>query len=321
MTPARVTVLGASGFVGSAVVAALSREPIALRAVARRPCAVPGEGRAEVEVRTADLTVAGELRAAVAGSDAVLHLLLPSAGWRAEGEESEQVNVGIMRDLVRCLRDRDTPPVVVFAGSVSQLGPPVRLPIDGSEPDHPEGAYDLQKQAAERMLKDATATGVMRGISLRLPTVYGSGPGAGCADRGVLATMARRALAGEPLTVWRDGAMTRDLVHVQDAAAAFVAALRHPAALGGRHWVIGTGRGERLRDVFAAVADAVSARNGRPPVPVLPVAPPGQASRTDLSGVVVDPFAFTAVTGWRARTPLRAGLDRMVAALAEERAA
>jgi nucleoside-diphosphate-sugar epimerase len=143
-----VTVLGASGFVGSAVVAALAGDPVVIRAVARRPCAVTSRGRAAIEVRTADLTVAEEVRAAVAGSDAVVHLLLPVAGWRADGAEAERVNVGVMRDLIRCVRTsgqpaRREPPVVVFAGSVSQAGPVSRLPIDGSEPDRPEGAYDL----------------------------------------------------------------------------------------------------------------------------------------------------------------------------------
>jgi nucleoside-diphosphate-sugar epimerase len=309
-----VTVLGASGFVGSAVVAALAARPVTVRAVARRPCAA----RAGVEVWTADLTDAGLLRAAVAGSDAVVHLLLPSAGWRAESEESERVNVGVMRDLVACLRSR-RPPVVVFAGSVSQAGTPPRLPIDGSEPDRPESVYDRQKQAAELMLKAATWAGDLRGISLRLATVYGNGPDGRCGDRGVLATMARKALAGESLTVWGDGSTQRDLVHVADVATAFAAALAHPDSLSGRHWVIGTGNGQRLRDTFTAVADSVAARTGRPPVPVVPVPPPPAASPMDLRGVVVDSSAFQAVTGWRAEMPFRAGLDGMVTALARDR--
>lgn len=318
MTRPVVAVLGASGFVGSAVVAALAARPVVLRAVARRPAVVP-DGRAEVVTRSADLTVADELRAAVAGSDAVVHLLLPTGGWRSDGAESERVNVGVMRDLIRCLRAERRPPVVLFAGSVSQAGPVDRLPIDGSEPDRPEGTYDAQKHAAERMLMDATAGGVVRGASLRLPTVYGSGPGPGCADRGVLAAMARRALAGEPITMWGDGAVARDLVHVEDVGSAFRAALDHAGALAGRHWVVGTGEGRPLRDAFRAVADAVARSTGRPPVPIVSMPPPEQALRTDLLDVVVDASAFTAITGWQPLMPWRAGLDRMVAALARAR--
>jgi nucleoside-diphosphate-sugar epimerase len=112
--------------------------------------------------------------------------------------------------------------------------------------------------------------------------------------------------------------MERDLLHVHDVAEAFAAALAHPDALCGRHWAIGTGRSERLRDAFTAVADSVAARSGHPPVPVVSIPPPPAATRTDMSGVVVDSAAFTAVTEWRARVPFRVGLDRMVAALAQE---
>jgi nucleoside-diphosphate-sugar epimerase len=314
-----VTVLGASGFVGSAVVAALATRPVTVRAVARTPVEPPRGG--DVRVLSADLTVADQLRDAVAGSDAVVHVLLPSAGWRADGEESERVNVGVMRDLVRCLRERPAsglPPVVAFAGSVSQAGPLGHALVDGSEPDHPEGSYDLQKQAAEQALTDATRDGVLRGTTLRLPTVYGSGPGFGRADRGVVATMVRRALSGQPLTVWGDGAVLRDLVHVDDVAAAFVAALDSPDALAGRHWVVGSGRGLRLRDIFTAVADAVSVWTGSPPVPVESVPAPETALRTDASGVVVDSSAFAAVTGWQARTSWGTGLARLVAAVADD---
>ena len=309
-----VTVLGASGFVGSAVVAALAARPVTVRAVARRAC----PARDGVEVRTADLTDPDQVRAVVAGSDAVVHLLLPSAGWRAEGAESERVNVGVMRDLIACVRADRRRPVVLFAGSVSQAGPTPGLPIDGSEPDRPDSVYDRQKQTAESLLKAATRAGDLRGISLRLSTVYGCVAGERCADRGVLATMTRKALVGEPLTVWDGGAMERDLIHVTDVAEAFAAALAHPDALSGRHWVIGTGRGERLRDAFAAVAASVATRTGRPPVPVVTVPAPAAASSTDLRGVVVDPSAFAAATGWRARVPFRAGLDAAVTALARD---
>jgi nucleoside-diphosphate-sugar epimerase len=316
---ALITVLGASGFVGSALTSALASWPVRLRAVARGRSVVPRDGWADIDVRTADVTDIDELRAAVAGSDAIIHLLLPSAGWRGwDVGEAELVNVRVMHNLMQVLRSepgRTGPPVVVFAGSVSQLGPPPWLPVNGSEPDYPESVFDRQKHTAERILMNATSEGVVKGISLRLPMIYGNGPTTGRPDRGVLANVARRALAGEPVGVWHDGTVERDILHVEDAAAAFVAALDHAESLFGRHWVIGTGRGERLGDVFAAIAEIVSVHIGYQPVPVMSVRPPEQALRTDLSSVIVDSSAFGAITGWRARVPLVAGLERMITTL------
>ncbi|MDH2387871.1 NAD-dependent epimerase/dehydratase [Streptomyces sp. HNM0663] len=316
-----ITVLGASGFVGSAVTRALARRPVRLRAVARRP-SPPAPGPAETTVVTADLTDRAALAEAVAGSDAVVHLLLADGGWRAAETEpgAERVNVGVMRDLVDVLRPGPggTPPLVLYGGAASQVGVAPREPLDGSEPDRPGTAYDLQKLTAEQILKKATAEGRVRGVSLRLPTVFGESAAPGAGDRGVVSAMARRALAGLPLTMWHDGTVRRDLVHVDDVAAAFTAALDHPGPLVGGHWLIGAGRGDRLGDVFRLLAETTSRLTGRPPVAVEAVEPPSHAPATDFRSVTIDSSPFRAATGWHPLIPLPEGVRRTVAALARQ---
>jgi nucleoside-diphosphate-sugar epimerase len=310
--PMRVTVLGASGFVGTAVTAALSRRPWQVRAVARRAAVVPPGAAAEFDVRSVDLTRPGAVQDAVAGADAVVHLVLHESGWRGADEEpaSERTNVRVLEEVIRARRDGSRP-VVVFAGSTSQVGPPPRVPIDGTEPDRPVTAYDRQKLAAEELLRAATAEGVLRGITLRLPTIFGGSAG----DRGVVATMTRRALEGQPLTVWADGAVQRDLLHVDDVAAAFVAALDHADVLAGGRYLLGTGTGVSLLELFGGIAQAVAGHTGRPPVPVVSVPPPPATAATDGHDMVVDASAFRSATGWRPRVPLREGLERTVRAL------
>ncbi len=312
-----ITVLGASGFVGSAVTRALAREPIRLRAVARRRF-TPEPGRAETTVVTADLTDRAALADAVAGSDAVVYLLLADGGWRAaETEEAERVNLGVMRDLVDVLGDAGgPPPLVVYGGAASQVGVPPREPLDGSEPDEPATPYDKQKLAAEQVLKKATVDGVVRGLSLRLPTVFGETATAGANhDRGVVSAMARRALEGQDLTIWGDGTVRRDLVHVEDIAAAFTAALANPDALVGGHWLLGAGRGDQLGEVFRLVAKEMAAQTGQNPVEVTCVEPPSHAPATDLRSVTIDSTPFRAITGWRPEISLPEGVRRTVAAL------
>ena len=298
----RVAVLGGSGFVGSAVASALAGAGFAVRVVARDPGSPPHEA-----VR-ADLTEPGAVAAAVAGADVVLSLVLHtgSGSWRVEPAQAavaEKVNVGIARAAVA------TGLPVVVAGSTSQVGPGAGERIDGSEPDAPDNDYDRQKLAAERIVLAAG------GCCLRLPTVYGPGP----LDRGVVSAMARRALAGEPLTVWGAGDMRRDLVFVDDVAAAFLAAVRNLDALAGRRWLVGSGAGVAVRELFELVARAVAARTGGAPVPVLSVPPPAHAGPMDLRGLVADPAAFTAATGWRAATQLADGVAAVVASIKDNR--
>ncbi|MEU9252764.1 NAD-dependent epimerase/dehydratase [Streptomyces sp. NPDC048270] len=319
-----ITVLGASGFVGSAVTAAFSRLPVRLRAVARRPSNVP-PGAARTEVRTADLTDSRALAAAVDGSDVVVSLVSHSDGWRAAGTGAspESVNVGVMGALVEVLGGRRAdggPPLVLYSGAASQTGLPRAEPIDGSEPDRPETEYDRQKLRAEQLLKAATAAGAVRGVSLRLPTVFGPAAAPGADDRGVVSFMVRRALAGEPLTLWHDGTVRRDLVCVEDVASAFLAAVERPDPLVGGHWLLGSGRGEPLGDVFRTIARLVADRTGRPPVPVLSTPPPAHAPATDFHSVTIDSTAFREATGWQPRVPLEEALRETVAALAGARA-
>ncbi|GAA2246673.1 hypothetical protein GCM10010232_37370 [Streptomyces amakusaensis] len=318
-----VVVLGASGVVGTAVVAALTRRRVRLRAVARRrPMAPAGPHRAvEVELRAADLTDPGELAEAVRGAHAVVNLVKHDGGWRAAEQDpgSERANVGVMRGLLAGLRAdavSGPPPAVVFSATVSQLGVPGPGPMLGSEPDRPVTAYDRQKLAAERLLKEATAEGLVRGVSLRLPTVFGEVPHSPSADQGVVSAMARRALAGQELTMWHDGTVLRELIHVTDVADAVTAALDHADALAGAHWLLGADRSVPLGEVLALVARAAAEHTGRPPVPVVRVTPPADAPEIDFTSVTVDSTPFRNVTGWRPRVPLRTAVKRTVAAQA-----
>jgi reductase EvaE/reductase VcaE len=316
---ARITVLGATGFIGSAVLKTLARQDVQLRAVARKPAVVP-PGPAEIEVVTADVTDREELAKAVDGSDAVIYLLLGDGGWRsAGGGSAERVNVGVMQDLLDVLDSNGgVPPVVVYGGAASQVGVPQREPLDGSEPDKPETAYDRQKLRAERLLVRATAAGRVRGVALRLPTVFGESTPGGGHDRGVVSAMVRRALEEQPLTMWHDGTVRRDLVHVDDIATAFAAALAHPDSLAGRHWLLGAGRGDALGDVFRLIAAVTSELTGAPPVEVVSVEAPSHAPVTDFRSVTIDSSAFRAVTGWRPEIPLPEGIRRTAAALARK---
>jgi nucleoside-diphosphate-sugar epimerase len=318
-----IAVLGASGYVGSAVAMAFSRHPVRLRLVARRLSSIPPGGLARIEACRADLTVTDSLSRIVAGADAVVHLAAYRAGASlrvsADAAAAERVNVGLMHSLTAAIRagKRDgPPPVLVFAGSTLEVGTPATMWINGTEPDEPRTAYGHQKLASEQALKAATAEGSVRGITLRLPTVFGHCAAARTTDQGVVTAMVRRALAGQPLTMWRDGAMARDLLYLDDTARAFVSALDHAGELAGRHWLLGAGRPIQVCDLFTLIADIVSCATGRPPVPVISVQPPAQALVTDFHDVAVDSSAFRTVTGWHPRVSLREGISRTVRALA-----
>jgi nucleoside-diphosphate-sugar epimerase len=168
--------------------------------------------------------------------------------------------------------------------------------------------YDLHKQVAEQYLRWYAEQGIVRGVTLRLANVYGPGPRSSRSDRGILNQMIRRALAGEPLTVYGTGEQVRDYVYVEDAARAFLAAARNGESLTGGCFVIGSGRGHTIDEAMRMIAMRCAARTGIE-VPVRHVEPPGALSPIEQRHFVADTRRFCAATGWHARCTLAEGID------------
>lgn len=323
-----ITVLGSSGLLGTAITRELAARPVRLRLVGRRTTAVPLGARADMEVRTADLTAPRAVADAVEDADAVIHLVAHITGsntWRVSSDDpiAEQVNFGLVRDLVDAVRARRParPPVVLLAGSMSQAGRSSAAGrLNGTELDRPLTTYDRQKLDAEHAIRDASTQGLVRGSTLRLATLYTQGTDAPALDRGVVSAMMRRAFAEQPLTMWHDGSVTRDLVCVDDVARAFLAALDRPEAVTNRSWLVGTGQATSVADLFTAIAMTVSQHTGRSPVPVVSVAPAEHSMPTDVLDFVLDPSRFQQAAGWTARVPLLEGLDNLACAMARDHA-
>lgn len=323
-----ITVLGSSGLVGTAITRELARRPVRLRLVGRRPTTVPDQPRAVIDMRTVDLAVPGAVAEAIDGSDAVIHLVAHISGesnWRVSSNDpvAERINLGLVHDLVAAVRDQRPrrPPVVLLAGSMSQVGKSAKARIDGSEPDQPLTTYDRQKLDAERAILAATEQGLLDGGTLRLATLYTQGTDSPALDRGVVSVMMRKAFAGQPLTMWHDGTVTRDLVCVDDVARAFLAALDRHEHTTGRSWLVGTGQAVSIASLFKMIATTVATHTGRGPVPVTCVPPAEHSMPTDQLDFVLDPSAFQDATGWAPRVSLLEGLDSLAAAMTRDTAA
>ncbi|NKZ01354.1 NAD-dependent epimerase/dehydratase family protein [Nocardiopsis alborubida] len=319
-----IVILGASGFIGTSLVHLLARSPLRLRLVARRATPLPPRPVADIEVRRADITDSSALAETLSGATAVVHLVRhqsETGSWRCSPDDpdGDRVNVGAVRNLLAALeRSSSTPPpVCVLAGSVSQVGLHTGGPLTGAEPDRPTGAYGRQKMAAERLLLEHGERGLLRGVALRMPTVFGPAPVASAPDRGIVTTMVRRGLRGLPLTLWSDGSVVRDLLYIDDAARALASAITHADELAGRHWLVGTGTSTSLSDLFTTISDLAFREGGRRS-PVVSVEPPEHSDPHDFHSFPVDPSAFSSKSGWRAVTSLEDGLERTLRHVAAE---
>ncbi len=89
------------------------------------------------------------------------------------------------------------------------------------------------------------------GVSMRIANPYGPYQLSG-APIGVIAHYLSRFRKGEPLTVWADGEIIRDYIHISDTTSAILSLLDQPDLASGAY-NIGTGKGISLNQIIATL--------------------------------------------------------------------
>ena len=162
---------------------------------------------------------------------------------------------------------------IVFSSSCSVYGTPERVPVDETQAIAPESVYAETKAIVERVLHWYGVVHGLRSVSLRYFNAAGASFDARIGEDWTYALnlipVAIRSLLteGSPLSVYGsdyptpDGTCIRDYIHVDDLAAAHLAAIDYLAAGGESTAVnVGTGVGSSIKQVL----DAIEAVAGRP---------------------------------------------------------
>jgi nucleoside-diphosphate-sugar epimerase len=305
-----VVITGARGYIGSALAERLERAGYALRLVTRVPSL--GLAASTRDMRTywaADLRDCNSWADLLRGADVVVHLSSRTDLRAAEADpfDDEDVNVRPLRALVEAARGMDTVPTIVFASAATIVGPNPQIPVDDGARDNPCSVYDRHKLAGEMILREATAHGAVRACSLRLSNVYGYGSSSINANRGILNVMAKRAAAGDPLTLYGNGDYLRDFIHIDDVVEAFLRAIATPDICDGGHYLIASGRGHTLAQAYAMIAEMAMERLQRR-VEIVSVTEPADLHPIEKRNFIGDSRIFQERTGWRPRLQLRDGI-------------
>ncbi len=204
---------------------------------------------------------------------------------------------------------------VVFASSGGVVyGESDDLPHRETAPKLPVSPYGVSKLSSEYYLAAYAMLHGVQAVSLRYANVFGPRQSPH-GEAGVVAIFGSKLLAGEPLTVFGDGAQTRDYVFVGDVAAANVAATGWTpptvGAIDDLAFNVGTGVETSVNELAQTM---IGASGGRGEVRTAP-ARPGELLR---SAVAWDKAHQQ--LGWRPEVTLADGLKLTYDWLAEEAA-
>lgn len=338
----RVLITGGAGFIGANLADRLAAEgyDVVVYDALRRP----GVGAnldwlrqrhpRRIEAVVADIRDAGALGRVLRDAEAVFHLAAQVAVTTSLADPAEDFGVNLqgsfqLLDLLR--RRRGGPCPLVFASTNKVYGDlaDVALRRDaagwaprdamlrdlGVNEDRPldfHTPYGCSKGAADQYVLDFARSFGLPAVVLRMSCVYGPRQ-LGTEDQGWVAHFLIRALRGEAVTLYGDGWQVRDILHVDDAVAAWIAAWRRAGTLAGRAFNLGGGPANAVS--LLEVLDEIGAIAGRP-VPCRH----GPARAGDQRWFVADTRRARAALGLSAPLGWRDGLRELAAWLRSERA-
>ena len=287
-----------------------------------------------IQAVVADLRDRAALEQAASGVSAVFHMAAQVAVTTSldNPELDFDVNLRGTIFLLEALRRQPAPPPVVFASTNKVYGNladvalerdgDAYLPTDpalrahGISEDRPLSfytPYGCSKGAADQYVLDYARGFGVPACVLRMSCIYGPRQ-LGTEDQGWLAHFLYSVQAGRPLSIFGDGRQVRDVLYVDDAVDAYVAAWERISQVSGQAFNLGGGPANAV--TLLQVLAEIGAIAGRPADLRFSDWRPG-----DQRYFVADTRRAAAALGLGPAVGWRDGLRRLASWIAQERGA
>jgi UDP-glucose 4-epimerase len=309
----RVLVIGGLGYLGSNLAAALldagAEVTIVTPARDRHPLAAGRFEAAGARVVDGDIRHIAAMRDAVRSQDVVFNVSGQSGAVQSVHDPIVDLDVNCAGNLalLEALRLESPRAKLVFAGSRLVYGAARTLPVTEDHAIVPLCPHGAHKAMVEQYLAMYGALHGVRATTLRITNPYGPGQPSERRAYGVINYLIHRALAGQSLPIYGDGAQIRDYVFIGDVVAAMLL-VGADAGSDGRIYNIGSGVGIRMVDAARLIiATAGAGRIEMEPWPPL-------VREIDTGDFVANIARAGSELGWRPATAFADGLRETVAA-------
>ncbi len=255
-------------------------------------------------VRVADGLDPDQVRSAVAGADAVVHLAARvhimrehAADPLAEFRRANVESTALLADAAASTGAR-----FILASTVKAVGEGNSVAWTEETPPAPVDPYGVSKLEAERVVRDVAGKHGTRAAVLRFPLVYGPGV------KGNMLRLIRLVDRGVPLP-FGSVANRRSMLYVGNLVAAVRSVLEQPAAGAGTFFV-SDGRDVSLPELIRMIGEALGKRARLLPAPtsLLRLMLPAAEAERLIGSLTVDGSRLCRRIGYHAPHSVETGL-------------
>ena len=216
-----------------------------------------------------------------------------------------------IKNIIQSARINGKVPRLIFASTATVYGLTSTQSVDEKCSLIPETIYDLHKLFAEQLISYASNKGYIEGTSLRLSNVYGPSLIFNSAsDRGIINRAVRAAVKGENLELFGSGKYIRDYIYITDVIESLIRS-GYSANVSGEVFNIGTGEGNTVEHVYKLIA-RITEELAKKKISISYSKWPLGSQVIEQRNFIADIKKFKEITGWTPRVRIHEGIKNLV---------